>query len=300
MAKNTAIELLKALLLREVDLFCRRNQGEWKLPVSRMLEDIKEKHWRAVFFGGTLRSLLLSRLVCQKPGRPRDIDLVIEGPPLDILRQVFEHFIARETRFGGLQLRRSDWLFDVWPLERTWALVKDQVCEPDFADLPGTTFLNVEAVAVDVWPSSGLTRRIYSGDNDPFFHAILDRVLEINREENPFPELCVVRSLVMANDTGFNLGPRLAKYITDYGNRLEPGEFEEIQKKHYGSVKVQGNTLLDWTKVITDSLPIANNQTVHLPVASKRRNTFNDDACPYPYLLTVERWIHKRESCCHA
>src|SRR4051812_48642791 len=61
--------------------------------------------------------------------------------------------------------------------------------------LPETTFFNLEAIAVDVWPQIGKARSIYSGD-DQFFEGIITRTLELNRPENPFPGLCIVRSLV--------------------------------------------------------------------------------------------------------
>src|SRR5690349_8923570 len=118
MADRDAVELLKALLRREVEVFCRRQDALWR-TAGGVLDTIRRSNWRAVFFGGTLRSLLISRLVHRREGVPRDVDIVIQGPPLDILRTLFADAVSRETRFGGLQLRRSEWLFDVWPLERT-------------------------------------------------------------------------------------------------------------------------------------------------------------------------------------
>src|SRR5262245_6440203 len=151
MADEITVESLKAILRAEVDSFCRRQDPPWE-AVSEITEVIRRNGWRAVLFGGTLRSLLISRLVHQRAGRPRDVDIVVQGPPLEILRHLFEKLITRETRFGGLQLRKAEWLFDVWPLDRTWAIVEDKVGLPSFSYLPRTTFLNVEAVAVEVWP----------------------------------------------------------------------------------------------------------------------------------------------------
>jgi hypothetical protein len=152
MAENP-VDLLKALLKREVKRFCRRHDALWE-AVSDTVTAIQQQHWRAVFFGGTLRSLLISRLVHRREGCPRDVDIVIQGARLEMLREQFRQLVARETRFGGLQLRRDNWLFDVWPLEQTWGLVNDRVSQPDFAHLPQTTFLNVEAAAIDVWPAA--------------------------------------------------------------------------------------------------------------------------------------------------
>src|SRR5947209_15612936 len=126
MADVNAVELLKALLQREVERFCRRLDPLWR-EVSHIVDAIQRNHWRAVFFGGTLRSLLISRLVHGYAGRPRDVDIVIQGPAPEILRELFGGFISRETRFGGFHLRDAGWEFDVWPLERTWGIVQDGV-----------------------------------------------------------------------------------------------------------------------------------------------------------------------------
>ena len=265
MAKENPVELLKAMLRAEVDSFCRRQDAP-REAVAEITEVIRRNGWRAVLFGGTLRSLLVSRFVHQRAGRPRDVDIVIQGPQLKILRQLFAKLITRETRFGGLQLRQAEWLFDVWPLDRTWAIVEDKVRLPSFAYLPRTTFLNVEAVAVDVWPTTpGQEREIYSGD-DQFFRAIIDRVVEVNRIENPFPQLCVVRSLVMTHDLGFRMGPKLARYIADHGPTIPDDEMERIQEKHYGLIRVPGTLLREWIRSVCNSLDAGTERDLRLPV----------------------------------
>jgi hypothetical protein len=292
MVEVNVLELLKVLLRREVERFCRRNASQWKIPVLEMLDEIHRNDWRAVFFGGTLRSLLMSRLVHRQDGRPRDIDIVIHGPPLDILRKLFGHFVARETRFGGLHLRRADWLFDVWPLEKTWALVKDQISHPAFADLPHSTFLNLEAVAIDVWPKPGRDREIYSGD-DRFFKGILNRTVEINRAENPFPELCVVRSLIMTSELEFRIGKHLAQYIAHHGSRLTALELERVQEHHYGKICVEGETLRKWIRFVTDSLDSSEIQELKLPVGNPKRTAIDTNGNSYKFIRAVERW-HQR------
>ena len=240
MDKSKQIELLKRLLRDEVASFCRHNDADWKKAISETIDEIKERNWGAVFFGGTLRSLLLSRLSHNEPGRPRDIDIVMNGASLDELRSSFEPFISRQTRFGGLQLKRVNWQFDVWPLRETFALKERGVESPTFADLPTTTFFNVEAVAVEVWPQRGHPRRVFSTD-DQFFRGIIDRTIEINQEENPFPELCVVRAFVMAANLQWKVGPRLLSYLGMHGDTMSPLDFESIQEKHYGKVQWRGS-----------------------------------------------------------
>ena len=292
MPKSNSVELLKALLRREVELFCRRLDPLWG-AVSDIIETIRRNHWRAVFFGGTLRSLLISRLIHRRQGRPRDVDIVIHGAPLDILKNLFDSLISRETRFGGLQLQHADWRFDVWPLEQTWGIIEDRISHPDFAYLPRTTFLNIEAAAIDIWPQPGQEREIYSGD-DQFFRGILDQVVEINRAENPFPDLCVVRSLAMTAELGFRIGKHLARYIAHHGPSMSIIDLETVQEKHYGCIRVRGATLQGWIRFVIESLERSEFQEVRLPLGCTEANKINDHEYNYYFLRTVERWQQRK------
>ena len=245
--------VLKARLLRDVAYLCRRDDRHWSKPVVQMLREFRGSQTHAAFFGGTLRSLLVSRMQRRRLGRPRDIDIVVAGTTVESLKERFHELVARETRFGGLQLRRMNWQFDVWPLQQTWAFLQDDVSAPEFSLLPATTFLNLEAIAVDVWPSPGRARCIYSGD-DQFFDGLLSRTLELNREDNPYPSLCVVRSLVMSSAIDFAIGPRLARYIAGVGPTISSVELEAIQVKHYGKIRQRADLLRRWIEHIVRSL----------------------------------------------
>jgi hypothetical protein len=268
MDKDTVIGRLKDVLRKEVSRLCRSDNRLWKEPIVDTVRELHEANWHAVFFGGTLRSLLTSRLWCRALGRPRDIDIVIRDAGVSSLRRHFKRYVSRETRFGGLQLRRMNWQFDVWPLEQTWALVQDEVKEPSFDDLPNTTFFNLEAIAVEVWPQRGRARVVYSGDNQ-FFDGITNRFLEINREANPFPVLCVTRALLLAGSLNFCIGPKLSHYIVRHGTGLSGRQLDEIQEKHYGNVRESGDKLRYWIRHIDKSLMAGPESPIFLPIARK-------------------------------
>lgn len=268
------IDTLKGRLLHEVACFYRRDDRLWKRPVVDTLRDLQRMDAEAVFFGGTLRSLLISRVFAKRPGRPRDIDIVVTGTSLASLKDHFLELISRETRFGGLQLRRHDWQFDLWPLKQTWAFVNDVVEEPTFSALPSTTFFNLEAIAVEMFPQKGRPRRIFSGD-DQFFQGIVTRTIEINREDNPFPELCVVRGLIMASGLDFSIGPRLAGYIARHGEHMTPDALDCVQHKHYGKCRQAGQTLRAWIEKISDLHSAAPMNPIDLPLA-RQLHFWND------------------------
>lgn len=240
---------LKRTLLSEVRALLRRNGSAWKEPILDVVQEFRESEMQAVLFGGTLRTLLVSRISEGRLGRPRDIDIVTSGATLSQLERRFGDILERRTRFGGLRLQYRTWQFDLWPLSETWAFKHDSKDGPaNFAALPTTTPFNVEAVAVEVWPRDGGRREIFSG-NDQFFKGILTRTIELNHSEIPFPELTVVRGLVMATELQFKIGPRLASYIGDIGPSMNEEVIESVQRSHYGHARMRSRRLRDLIKV---------------------------------------------------
>jgi len=226
---------LKRRLLRDVAYLSRRSDLQWNNPIVETIRELRRAALPAVYFGGTLRSLLLGRLLGgRRIGRPRDLDIVVADVSMSSLRERLEQHIVRETRFGGLKIKRNAWHFDIWPLCQTWAFKEDTSLSASFAVLPQTTFFNLEAIAVDVWVKPGGRRQIYSCD-DRFFEGMLNQTIELNRESNPYPALCVVRSLVMATSTRFWIGPRLAEFLMRARDQVSDGELDDIQRHHYGA-----------------------------------------------------------------
>ncbi len=266
---NAKHDLLKRLR-NEVARFYRRDNRLWKEPVVSMLRSLQQANLEAVFFGGTLRSLLVSRVIGKRQGRPRDIDIVISGGSIDCIREFIEDKIERETRFGGVHVREREWHFDLWPLERTWAFVNDAEPNPAFTELPKTTFLNMEAIAVEVWPKPGKPRQVYTGD-EQFFDGLLKKLLEINREDNPFPALCVVRALVMASHINFDIGPKLARYIVMHGEGMTCADLRDVQQAHYGRQRQDVAELRRWIRFITNAYRGEATERLRLPIQRQRQ-----------------------------
>ena len=239
---EVTVSKLKRLLRAEVGSLFRQDDRPWKRPIVQMLRDFRDSGLRAVVFGGTLRSLLYSRLYGHRPGRPRDIDLVVQGATLRDLEERFKGYLSRRTRYGGLHLKRDGWHFDVWTIGDTWAFRGENQHQASFHNLPSTTPFNLEAVAVDAWPRAGYPREVFSG-NDQFFEGILSRTVELNSADNPYPALTVVRGLLLATELGCRLGRRLAEYVTVVGASVTASEFELQQVNHYGHVKIEAATL---------------------------------------------------------
>lgn len=287
MAASFSVPDLKRKLLEEVRTLFRRNGSVWKRPILDVLQDLRESNIQAVLFGGTLRSLLVSRIFQGRAGRPRDVDLVIAGAPLSQLEERFNDILARRTRFGGLQLRHCNWQFDVWPVSETWAFKQDRSDGPaDFAALPSTTPFNLEAIAVEAWACDGSRRAIFSG-NDQFFEGIRSRTVELNRDDNPFPELTVVRAIVLASELRFKIGPLLASYIGDIGPSMSKEVIEQIQVKHYGHTRIESSRLHEF--IATVAQHSSDGKGCELPVMGQLHLWQND----IEGIIRLRPWVAK-------
>jgi hypothetical protein len=237
-----------ALLRNHVSRFLT-SKSRLRRPLLQVLGRLAEHRLTAVLFGGTLRDLML-----HGPGaEPRDIDVVVDGITVQELAGLFRDSMVRRTRFGGLHLNAKGWAIDIWPLAETWALRELRIGSRDFAALTRTTFLNAEAVAVELAAGKGGRGIQETG----FFEAIRSRVLDINLEENPFPELCTVRTLITASKLQYALSRRLAQYVLHHTAKTTLEELESVQLSHYGTVRYNVDTMCQWTRAIQSQVGTA-------------------------------------------
>jgi len=263
---------LEALVRQRVGrFFC--NHASWKDPLRTVISTIEDHKWPAVVFGGVVRDLLLFGLT----EKPRDVDIVLDKVSKKELMDVFSEKVYRTTRFGGLNLRTDGWLIDLWPLEETWAFRGEAVTRIGFEQLPTTTFLNVEAVAIELTTQRGRERRIYASG---FFQAIRSKTIEVNFEPNPYPGLCIVRSLVMAARIGFMVGPELARYIAKNSQLFTIDDLLGIQIAHYGKIRCGGDDLEAWLSAIQNHVESTPKKSFSLPVSHAKQLELSNDWCP--------------------
>jgi|ERR1019366_1741183 hypothetical protein len=219
------------------------SRARLKAPLIDVLRRFSERRLSAVIFGGTLRDLM----VHGPRTEPRDVDVVVDGASVQDLAKLFQDVVVRRTRFGGLHLNVRGWMVDVWPLSDTWALRELGVGSRDFQALTRTTFLNVEAVVIDLTNRRRIGRQIYSSG---FFEAIRARILDINLEENPFPELSAIRTLVTASTLKYGMTKRLARYVVHHVTNAPLEYSVDVQLSHYGRARLDTDTIHAWLKII--------------------------------------------------
>jgi len=256
--KPTDIELQSSfdkLLRSRISRFLT-NPAPWKEDLRLIVEAFRENKWEAVVFGGVLRDLALYG----PSERPRDVDIVANCSPSE-LSSWLSNFPVQQNRFGGFSVRMHKWNFDIWTLRETWAFSTGSM-EPTFENLPKTTFFNIEGIAAQLNATPGHKRALYSFG---FAEAISSKILDINFEPNPFPQLCIVRGLLTATRHDLDLSPRLAHYIATRADRRDIAEIMNVQFRHYGVVRLRTKDVEHWLDHIDQSLRKNPEQAVKLP-----------------------------------
>lgn len=188
--------------------------------VSKFLQEL-ESLGPALILGGSVRDW-----ICGKS--PRDIDIVIDCPLSNL--EWLSSYKAEKNRFQGYYLVVDGVEFDVWALDSTWAIKKDKSFERTLQAIPRTVFLTIDAVGYRLD-----TKEVYDSG---FNHAITTKQLGIMYEPNPFPFLCVSRSLVSL--VKYDLTPtlNLKNYIEEQVSR---GYNKKSFDKYLEMRKLQGN-----------------------------------------------------------
>lgn len=138
---------------------------------------------------------------------PRDFDFVmLDADQQGIRSMLSENDWTYETnRYGGFKVLAGDIEVDVWDIHSTWAFQNKRVAPVALDALPATTFLSIDAIAFNL--SDGA---IYERG---FLHSLQERTIDIVLEENPFPNLNVMRALHFARRMKFGLSPELRDYL---------------------------------------------------------------------------------------
>ena len=261
---GSRIQKLEDELRFRVGRFVADN-SKWCSSRYKALRRIREFERHAFLCGGAVRDILLSD--DRNSIIPRDLDIVLGYAEIENVAASFSDCTKRWNSYGGVSIQVKDWSIDMWPLQKTWAFQKKYVEGRGFSDFPKTTFLNIEAVAIQLFGKRGQRRAIYSNG---FFEAILNKTIEINLKENPNPAACVVRSLSLAKKFKFAIGPKLARYIIHCADQIGLEKLLGLYQVRDRSTYLCVNELHSWIKAIEEQLRVSAEEPVRLPISDNK------------------------------
>jgi len=250
---NFEIQKLKHNLRTRLGRFVGAYSKQHYSHLYSVLEEIRNNGYPAFLCGGAVRDILLHN------STPRDLDIMLGYVSREKLATLFSGNVKGKTGLGGLKLQIKDWSIDMWPLQDTWAFKKGKVSGKGFSDYPKITFLDIDAIAIQLFSKKKQKRAIYSKG---FFEAILTRTIEINFEENPAPAKCIVRALQLANKFKFAIGPKLASYMVAYVSKMEIEKLAEIYQRRYIDAHISVEKLHNCMKSIEMQLRTSNKSPV--------------------------------------
>lgn len=177
---------------------------------------------RCYIFGGFIVDFL------KKKRSHRDIDIVIENLN-DETRELINYYNGIKNSFGGYKLNIGEVNVDIWAIKDTWAIRKMNYLDFDLSSiLPSTSFFNSTAVIYSIQDNKLIFK-------NSFETYIKNKTLDIIFEDNPYPELCIIKSYENVLD-GAQLSDKLLKYIVDKFP-FSCDNLNSAQLKHYGEIK---------------------------------------------------------------
>lgn len=227
------ISLIEEILLLQIEMYfskSSRSKAFW----NRLILISK-----CFVFGGFIVDILKSER------DHRDIDIVIDSFNDESLELV-NYYNGIRNSFGGFKLNIDGIHVDLWAIKDTWAIKKMNYLDFDlFSILPSTSFFNSTAIIFSIQEK----QLIY---NYKFLEFINQKNLDILFEDNPYPELCIVKSFENYRE-GVSLSNNLKKYIVRKFPQVNE-KINSIQIRHFGEVKYSVDALINFYSSIIKEL----------------------------------------------
>ncbi|WNR45102.1 ligand-binding sensor domain-containing protein [Paenibacillus roseipurpureus] len=211
---------------------------EWPLAknvIYRLLEE-----GNLLLFGGSVRNYYENGFRTM----PRDFDIVVCSDN-DELDKYFYNIPYKKNRYGGYKIDHYSVNFDIWSLNSTWAFKTKKISNPNIENLTKTVFLNYDSVVYDL-----TTGRLYDED---YRLAKEKNKLDIVLQDNPFPELNVLRTFVFKTKHNMEYSERLRSYLVNWKEQNVKNALDlltSIQLKHYGTEYLNKDQLIKELEII--------------------------------------------------
>lgn len=190
-------------------------------------------------FSGIIRNFFLGETIF------RDLDIVVGDVEcvIDTINAVDSAVEFRINSFGGVKVKIQNLTIDLWGLENTWGIRKDNMPLTPMSLLK-TAFFNFSAIVFDYNKS-----QFYY--DDAFVHFLENRMMDVVYTKNPNIPLCIINSCYYREKYGFGLSLKLCEWIfNNYfsltSNLKAEINFDKVQKQHFSRGVISYNDLKDF------------------------------------------------------
>lgn len=198
------------------------------------LDEMAKSRQKVYIFSGVIRDFFLN-----VDDVSRDVDIVLSGKSID---NVFVDGLKVINQFGGAKVQKNGLTIDVWCLPATWGIRRKKVHSTPEA-LIQTSFFNFSSILYDYRNQKFIV-------GDAFLDFMNNRMLDYVYEDNPYPDLCVVNTLYYSQKLNCGISDRLKSWIRQHEKGTMFHEYEEVQRKHFGRVLYDNQTIEEFVKSI--------------------------------------------------
>lgn len=206
-------------------------------------------------FSGIIRDFFTGNIY-----RERDLDIVVDFTEMTSTmsaRSFLCHYAGiRRNSFGGFKImtnnKKGVKAIDIWQLSDT-KYIKDNGLPETVDSLLESPFFNFSAIVYDCTNKKFIF-------TDKFVEFCNTNSMEVVNSENPNSPLCVVNSIYYSLMYGFKIGKTLKQWIVDHYNVLY--NYEETQRKHFGMVFYDNDTILRFIDTLNTKKYIWNGQNI--------------------------------------
>lgn len=215
----------------------------------------------------------------------RDFDVVLLHGNLkddEVLRFLRDSEFYKNS-FGGIKIKHSNEVVDIWKLSDTWGLRKQKL-EVTPESLLKTVFFNFSAIVYD------FNNRKFIFD-DTFCQFLQTRTMDIVYPENPNIPLCLLNTYHYAKRFGYCVSIRLARWVKMHYQ--DEYDFADTQRSHFGKVLYENEKLkeffnhiinnvimykIEWDKYLCSDRYRSNSEfDQHKKNDEEKRNAFESD-----------------------
>lgn len=172
-------------------------------------------------FSGIIRNYFLHNYLI------RDVDLVLNSK--HGLEDLLKKIPYKMNSFGGYKFELGSKKFDVWMIDKTWALnVEKRIDWKLFSYLPKSVFFNFSAVIYSI----NKKEFIYSND---FIKFLSKKEIDYVFKENLKKDLCIVNTVYYSEKYNLKISTRLKDLVQIWQEKYR-FDLIETQKNHFGRV----------------------------------------------------------------
>lgn len=190
-------------------------------------------------FSGIIRNFFLGETIF------RDLDIVVGDVEcvIDTINAVDSAVEFKINSFGGVKVKIQNLTIDLWGLENTWGIRKDNMPLTPMSLLK-TAFFNFSAIVFDYNKS-----QFYY--DDAFVHFLENRMMDVVYTKNPNIPLCIINSCYYREKYGFGLTLKLCYWIFINHTFLASDKkcketFNDVQKHHFAKVVISYEHIRDF------------------------------------------------------